>query len=57
MNVPGLVGQVFLLLTYGIVEGEWWRKGQRKTNPGDGGGGRYLSVGLCVALMWLEVSE
>ena len=41
-NVPALVCQVFLLVTFAVLP-------QEKVH------GRYLSVGLCVALVMLEV--
>lgn len=43
-NVPALVCQVFLLLTFAVLPLE--KKGR----------GRYMSVGLCVSLGLLEVS-
>jgi hypothetical protein len=43
-NVPGIVAQLFLLLSFVFLREEDSR-------------GHYMSVGLCVALMMLEVSR
>jgi hypothetical protein len=42
-NVPGFIAQVFLLASFAVLKEEESR-------------GHYMSVGLCLALMMLEVS-